>query len=124
MALQDFKDINERTMANTILNLALHHTGKDDYNSRLALNSFKSNKTGDAQLLKKEPGEKTTTMQWHADAGHFARAFRENFSSLNWSRVFEAFSELDSEISPNFTMDQKAYTTLLQIFNKSKPQNL
>ena len=62
MALQDFKDINERTMANTILNLALHHTGKDDYNSRLALNSFKSNKTGDAQLLKKEPGEKTTTM--------------------------------------------------------------
>ena len=52
-------------------------------------------------------------MQWHADAGHFARAFRENFSSLNWSRVFDAFSELDSEISSDFKMDQKAYTTLL-----------
>ena len=100
-------------MANTILQLALHHTGKDDFNSRLALNSFKSNKTGDAQLLKKEPGDKTTIMQWHADANHFARAFRENFSSLNWSRVFESFSELDTEIEPDFKMDQKAYTTLL-----------
>ena len=27
MALQDFKDINEKVMANTILNLALNHTG-------------------------------------------------------------------------------------------------
>ena len=31
MALQDFKDINERTMANTILHLALNHTGQDQY---------------------------------------------------------------------------------------------
>ena len=62
MALQDFKDINERIMANTIVNLALNHTGKDDYSTRIALNSFKSNKTGDAQLLKKEPSEKSNVI--------------------------------------------------------------
>ena len=113
MALQDFKDINERIMANTIVNLALNHTGKDDYSSRIALNSFKSNKTGDAQLLKKEPSEKSNMMQWHADAGHFSRAFRENFSNLNWLRVFEAFGELDQEIDSNIVLDRKAYQTLL-----------
>ena len=123
MALQDFKDIDETVMASTILNLALHHTGQDDRDSRIALNSFKSNKTGDAQPLKKEPSEKSTTMQWHADAGHFSRAFRENFSNLHWSRVFESFGELGQEmgIAQNVELDRKAYQTLLQIFNKSKP---
>ena len=29
MALSDFKDINEKTMANTILHLAMNHTGQD-----------------------------------------------------------------------------------------------
>lgn len=30
MALQDFRDINEKTMASTILQLAIHHQGEDD----------------------------------------------------------------------------------------------
>ena len=84
MAMQDFKDINEKMMANTILNLAIHHTGNDCYNSRLVLNCFKVNKTGDMTALKKEPSDKSTSMQWHGDAGHFGRAFRENFSNLHW----------------------------------------
>ena len=124
MALQDFKDINERTMANTILHLALNHTGQDQYQSRVALNLFKANKTGDASLLKKEPSDKSTTLQWHADSGHFSRAFRENFSNLNWLRVFEQFGELSSEIDKSISLDKKAYLTLMSIFNKSKPQNL
>ena len=65
-------------------------------------------------------------MGWHADAGHFSRAFRENFSHLHWQRVFEAFAELgsDMDVAENVCLDKKAYQTLLQIFNKSKPQNL
>lgn len=30
MALQDFRSINERTMASTLLHLAIHHSGNDD----------------------------------------------------------------------------------------------
>jgi hypothetical protein len=30
MALQDFRNINERTMANTLLHLAVHNAGTDD----------------------------------------------------------------------------------------------
>lgn len=125
MALQDFKDINERVMANTILHLALNHTGQDSLNSRIAFNTFKTNKLGDMSLLKKEPSDKSTTLSWYSDSGHFARAFRENFSNLNWLRVFEEFGELgDEEISKHIDLEKKAYLTLMQIFNKSKPQNL
>lgn len=31
MALQDFKDITEKTMANMLLHLAVHNSGSDDY---------------------------------------------------------------------------------------------
>ena len=31
MTLSEFKDFNEFTMAKTLLNLALHHTGYDDF---------------------------------------------------------------------------------------------
>lgn len=92
MVLQDFKDINERTMANTILHLALNNKGEESPHSRITFNIFKSNKTGDP--LKKEQVDKST-IQWNADAAHFARAFRENFSNLNWLKVFESFTELD-----------------------------
>lgn len=34
--LEDFKDINERTMARTLLQLAVHHTGCDDQASKIA----------------------------------------------------------------------------------------
>jgi hypothetical protein len=47
MALQDFKDINEKTMANTILQLSLHNTGQDTIQSRIVLNAFEANKLGD-----------------------------------------------------------------------------
>lgn len=57
MILQDFKDINERTMANTILHLALKKSGEEGAPTKIAFNAFKSNKTGDP--LKKEPIDKT-----------------------------------------------------------------
>lgn len=62
MALQDFKDINEKTMANTILHLALNNTGQDTIQSRIVLNTFEANKLYDPQLLRKEPSDKNTTL--------------------------------------------------------------
>ena len=56
---------------------------------------FEVNKTGDAANLKKEPNDKINMMQWHV--GHFSRAFRENFSNLNWNRVLESFAELSDD---------------------------
>ena len=34
--LEDFKDINEKTMARTLLHLAINHTGPDDQASKIA----------------------------------------------------------------------------------------
>ena len=60
MVLQDFKSINERTMANTILHLALNNSGEETVQSRISFNIFKSNKTGDP--LKKEQVDKSAPM--------------------------------------------------------------
>jgi hypothetical protein len=54
-------------------------------------------------------------MTWSVD--NLARAFRELYSNLNWTRVFEALSEIEDDL----TLDSKAFTTFLAIFNKSKP---
>lgn len=86
-------------------------------------NVFEANKLGDAGNLKKEPSDKSTAVSWHV--GHFSRAFRENFSHLNWLGVFESFAELSPEcLQPSEVLTPKAQSILLQIFNKSKPQNL
>lgn len=111
MALQDFKDINEKTMANTILHLSINHTGHDDLSSRIVYNTFEANKMGDPTALKKELSEKRNVMGWHA--GHFSRAFRENYSNLNWLKVFEGFTELSDGLDPNIQLDARAYSTLL-----------
>ena len=34
--LEDFKDINEKTMARTLINLSINHTGHDDSASKIA----------------------------------------------------------------------------------------
>jgi hypothetical protein len=86
MALQDFRNINEYTMANTILHLAVYNMGTEDLQQRIVFNLFEANKLGDSTNLKKEPSDKNTQVQWHV--GHFSRAFRENFSNLNWLTVF------------------------------------
>ena len=93
--LQDFKDINEKQMASMLLNLSVNYSGQDDISSRIVFAIFEVNKTGDPASLKKEPNEKITQMQWHA--AHFSRAFRENYSNLNWTRVLESFAELAEE---------------------------
>lgn len=111
MALSDYKDINELKMANTILHLSLNHTGNDDLQSRIVYNTFEANKMGDKAALQKTPSEKTTVMGWHA--GQFARAFRENYSNLNWLKVYEAFADLADGLDPGIELDPKAYTTLL-----------
>ena len=48
MTLSDFKDINEKTMAKTLLHLAFNHTGTDDQTARIVYNTFEANKKGDA----------------------------------------------------------------------------
>ena len=118
MALSDFKDINEKTMAKTLLYLSLNHTGTDDLTARIVYNTFEANKKGDTQSLNKDPNDKKTQMSWSID--NLARAFRELYSNLNWLKVFEALSE----IQDNIELDNKGFTTFLSIFNKSKPQNL
>ena len=77
----------------------------------------------DATNLKKEPTDKSTVVQWHV--GHFSRAFRENFSNLNWLGVFESFADLPSScLQPDEKLTLKAQAILMQLFIKSKPQNL
>ena len=122
MVLQDFKDISEHTMANTILQIAIKNSGVEGSQTRIAFNAFKANKTGDP--LKKEPIDKSQSLQWQVDTNHFSRAFRKNYSNLNWLKVFEAFAELDEDVPPGISLDKKAYETFIQIFNKSKPANL
>jgi hypothetical protein len=123
MALQDFKDINEKQMAKMLLHLAIHYSGTDDFSSRIVFTLFEVNKTGDATNLKKEPNDKVNQMQWHV--GHFSRAFRENYSNLKWERILESLTELTedaNQLAEKF--DSKAYSFFLQLFSKSKPQNL
>lgn len=80
--LDDFKEINERTMARTLLNLSVNHTGYDDMTSRIVYTTFEANKKGDSTGLKKEVSDKKTQMNWSID--NLARAFRELYSNLNW----------------------------------------
>jgi len=67
---------------------------------------FEANKVGDASSLKKEPSDKNTQVSWNVQ--HFCRAFRENFSHLNWLGVFEAFTDLTTEKTHNLELTQKA----------------
>ena len=90
--LEDFKDITERTMAKTILYLALNHTGNDDQVSRIAMSTLEANKKGDSSILRKEMPDKKTSMSWSVD--NLCRAFREVYSYLNWHKVIEALSEI------------------------------
>ena len=46
-------------------------------------------------------------MNWSID--NLARAFRELYSTLNWSKVFEALSEIEDDI----LLDTKAFLTFL-----------
>lgn len=115
--LTDFKDINEKVMARTILHLSLNHTGYDDLNSRVVYTLYESNKKNQPPSLK-DQSEKKTVMTWSVD--NLSRLFRELYSGLNWFKIFEALSEL-KEDTP---LDSKGFATFLQIFNKSKPQNL
>ena len=115
--LEEFKDINEKTMARTLLHLSINHSGMDDHYSRLVTVTLEANKKGDSSGLKKDVGEKKTPVTWSVD--NLARAFRELYSHLSWSKVFEALSDIEDDI----TLDAKAFGTFLQIFNKSKPQN-
>jgi hypothetical protein len=84
-------------MAKTILMLALHHSGEKDLESEIACMVFEANKKADGSVFKSEPKEKRTfsTGTWNVD--NFSRAFRENYSNLQWQKVFEEFSRLTPE---------------------------
>jgi hypothetical protein len=90
-------------MAKTLLYLSQNHTGTDDQHSRIAYTAFEACKKGDSSGLNKEPGEKKTQMSWSVD--NLARAFRELFSTLNWSRVFQQLSEIKDDIQ----LDAKSF---------------
>ena len=123
--LSEFKGIDEKIMAMTLLQLAIHHQEKDDHISKIVYNTFESNKDGNPASIKKEPEDKKTLMSWSVD--NLVRAFRELYSNLNWNKVFESFGEIeDAEIPEHILengLDQKQFQTLIALFNKSKPQN-
>ena len=97
--LSEFKGIDEKVMAQTILQLAINHQGKDDSQSKIVYNAFEANKDGNPAPIKKEPEDKKTQMSWSID--NLARAFRELYSTLNWNKVFESFGDIDdADISP------------------------
>lgn len=58
--LSEFKNIDTKCMAETILQLAIHHQGKDDHIQKIVYNTFESNKTGQGNSIKKEPEDKKT----------------------------------------------------------------
>ena len=53
-SLEDFKDINEKTMAKSLLYLSVNHTGQDDQMTRLVSNTFEAIKKADNSFLKKK----------------------------------------------------------------------
>jgi hypothetical protein len=98
MALCDFNDINEKGMAKTILMLALNHTGEKDLNTEISCKIFEANKKGDVSVFNNEPKDnKKSISSWNVE--YFARAFRENYSNLQWQKVFEEFSKLGAELT-------------------------
>lgn len=91
--LSEFKSIDEKTMSMMLLHLSINHSGKDDTISKIVYNTFESNKDGNGASIKKEPEDKKTVMTWSID--NLARAFRELYSTLNWSKVFDGFGEVE-----------------------------
>jgi Holliday junction resolvasome RuvABC ATP-dependent DNA helicase subunit len=80
--LEDFKDINEKTMARTLLNLSINHTGIDDLTTRIIQNTYEANKKGDSTILRKDLADKKNQLTWSID--NLVRAFRELYTHLNW----------------------------------------
>ena len=68
---------------------------------------YESVKKGETQGLQKEPTEKKSTISWSID--NLGRVFRELYSTLNWTKVFEALTEIEDKI----VLDQKAFATFL-----------
>ena len=98
--LGEFKNIDQKCMAETILQLSIHHQGKDDHISKIVNNTMESNKSGQGASIKKEPEDKKTVMSWSID--NLARAFRELYSKLDWQKVFDSFGEIeDFEVPPS-----------------------
>jgi site-specific DNA-adenine methylase len=75
-------------MANTLINLANHHSGVDDKQNRLVHVVYECNKKGDMTYLNKELGDKKVNANWNIET--ITRAFRELYSHLDWRKVFEA----------------------------------
>jgi hypothetical protein len=95
-SLEDFKDINEKTMAKTLLHLSFNHSGQDDLNSKIVQAVYESIKKGESSGLSKEPSDKKSTMGWSID--NLGRVFRELYSTLNWTKVFEALTEIEDDL--------------------------
>lgn len=81
-------------MAKTLLQLSFYHSGSDDLNSKIAQATYEACKKGETSGLSKEPSDKKSIMGWSID--NLGRVFRELYSTLNWTKVFEALTEVDA----------------------------
>lgn len=72
--------------------------------SKIVYNTFESNKDGNPNSIKKDPEDKKTLMSWSIE--NLARAFRELYSNLNWTKVFESFGEIEDNDIPEKVLDK------------------
>lgn len=66
-------------------------------------------------LLNRDQGDKRTQVNWSDDT--IARAFREFYSYLNWSLVFQGLIDVEDD----FDITPKTFTTFINLFSKCKP---
>jgi hypothetical protein len=104
-SLSEFKQIDEKTMATTLLHLAFNHSGQENATTRLVYGLFETNKDGNPNPLKKAPDQKCNSLSWSID--NLARVFRELYPTLNWGKVFEAFADLEPSDVAIDDLDQK-----------------
>jgi hypothetical protein len=88
-SLAEFKGLEEIEIAETLLQLAVNHSSKEDATSKLICNTFEANREGNHRPLNKEPEDKKTSSSWSLD--NLSRAFRELYPILNWNKVFDSF---------------------------------
>jgi hypothetical protein len=115
--LSDFKNMDEKTIALTILYLSMDHSGTEDAISRIVQQTFSSQKSG-APLNAKKDNEPKKEVSWNLD--QLARGLRDVCPTMNWNLVSEVLAELtDSDLPESLMsqgMDGVQFQTFIQLF--------
>ena len=96
--LSDFKNMEEKKMALTLLHISANQAAKVDSISKIVHYAFEANKDG-TNSAKKDSDDKKQGMQWNVDV--LARGFRESCPTLNWNSVFDSLGSVVAEEIPS-----------------------